>query len=185
MVSRRQIRIKVMQSIYAWYTTGDEPAETFELNLRDALEELRQLEKREGDKGDSRFMVALFYDTIKHAEQYEEYIKQQADNWELERMALMDRILLQMGICEILRFEDVPVKVTINEYLEISKRFSTPKSSKFINGVLDALHAGFRQHDMIHKSGRGLLDETPPRTAPQKRPRKTPPPRQDNPRNHD
>jgi transcription antitermination protein NusB len=176
-----------MQSIYAWYTTGDEPAETFEINLKDALEELRAMERQEGDKGDSRFMVTLFYETIKHAEEYDEYIKQQADNWELDRMALVDRILLQMGCCEMLCFADVPVKVTINEYLEVSKRFSTPKSSKFINGVLDGMHAVFREKDMIQKEGRGLLDETPQRPMPKRqRPRKSfPPQQQDNTRNND
>jgi N utilization substance protein B len=171
MVSRRQIRTKVMQAIYAWYTSGAEPGETFELNLKEALDELRQIEKREGDKGDSRFMVSLFFDTIKDHALYDEMITKKADNWELERIALVDRILLQMGICEISRFEEIPVKVTINEYLEISKKFSTPKSSKFINGILDGIHETLRSEGRIAKKGRGLLEETPPR-VPKNRPSK-------------
>lgn len=169
MVSRRQIRTKVMQSIYAWYTSGAEPAETFEINLKEALDELRAIERREGDKGDSRFLIALFFDTIRDHAIYDEMITQKADNWELERIALVDRILLQMGICEMVRFEEIPVKVTINEYLEISKKFSTPKSSKFINGILDGIHETLRNEGRIAKKGRGLLEETPQR-VPKNRP---------------
>lgn len=166
MISRRQIRIKVMQAIYAWYCTNEEPATTFDINLGDFAEELRDLERRKGDKGDSRLMMELYYDTIENHEAYDQLIQSKAENWELERIALVDRILMQMGISEMKHFEEIPIKVTINEYLEIAKKFSTPKSSKFINGILDSLYIQFKQGDEIHKSGRGLIEESLPKRRP-------------------
>jgi N utilization substance protein B len=68
-----------------------------------------------------------------------------------------------MGICEMLNFEEIPIKVTINEYLELAKTFSTPKSSKFINGILDSLYNDFKRTGLIQKRGRGLIDRTMPK----------------------
>jgi transcription antitermination protein NusB len=76
----------------------------------------------------------------------------------LERIALLDIILLKMAITELLQFQSIPVKVTLNEYIEISKQYSSPKSKIFINGLLDKLIVEFRQEDKIKKTGRGLLD---------------------------
>jgi N utilization substance protein B len=166
MISRRQIRIKVMQAIYAWYCTNEEPANTFDINLREFADEIRDFERRKGDKGDSRLLLELFYDTIKNHEAYDELIQSKAENWELERIALIDRILMQMGISEMTLFEEIPIKVTINEYLEIAKKYSTPKSSKFINGILDSLYIQFKQTDKIQKTGRGLIEETLPKRRP-------------------
>jgi transcription antitermination protein NusB len=166
MISRRQIRIKVMQAIYAWYCTGDEPATTFDINLKDFADDIREFERRKGDKGDSRLLMELFYDTIKNRDAYDQLIQSKAENWELERIALIDRILMQMGISEMTHFEEIPIKVTINEYLEIAKKFSTPKSSKFINGILDSLYIQFKQTDKILKTGRGLIEESLPKRKP-------------------
>ncbi len=152
-----------MQAIYAWYCTNEEPATTFDINLRDFADEIQDFERRKGDKGDLRLLTGLFYDTIKHHEDYDVLIQSKAENWELERIALIDRILMQMGISEMKNFEEIPIKVTINEYLEIAKKFSTPKSSKFINGILDSLYIQFKQDDQIQKSGRGLIEETLPK----------------------
>ncbi len=163
MISRRQIRIKVMQAIYAWYCTNEDPAQTFDMNLKDFADEIRDFERRKGDKGDSRLLMELFYSTIKNHEDYDVLIQSKAENWELERIALVDRILMQMGISEMTHFEEIPIKVTINEYLEIAKKFSTPKSSKFINGILDSLYIQFKKTDQIQKSGRGLIEETLPK----------------------
>ena len=188
MISRRQIRIKVMQAIYAWYCTGDEPALTFDINLKEFSDEIRDFERRKGDKGDARLLMEWFYDTIENGEAYDQLIQSKAENWELERIALIDRILMQMGISEMTHFEEIPIKVTINEYLEIAKKFSTPKSSKFINGILDSLYIQFKQSDKIQKSGRGLIEETLPKRrpggfgqGPTNGPRFQGPPRQDGP----
>ena len=155
-----------MQAIYAWYCTNEEPAITFDINLKDFADEIKEFERRKGDKGDSKLLMELFYDTISNRDAYDELIQSKAENWELDRIALIDRILMQMGISEMKHFEEIPIKVTINEYLEIAKKFSTPKSSKFINGILDSLYIQFKQSDQIQKSGRGLIDQTLPKRKP-------------------
>lgn len=157
-----------MQAVYAWYTSGYSPAEAFDHNLRDFAQEIHDNERQKGEEGDYRLLSTLFYVTIERHEEFDEYIQSKAENWELERIALIDRILMQMGICEMLTFEEIPIKVTINEYLEIAKKFSTPKSSKFINGILDSLYSEFKETGGINKSGRGLVEESTRRApAPQ------------------
>jgi len=159
MITRRQIRIRVMQAIYAMYSQ-DEPlaASVFDQLLKDYETEIRESEKSKDDDGDSRLLHTLYYDTIKNRLEYDQLILGKAQNWKLDRIAMVDRILLQMGISEMIEFEEIPVKVSINEYLEIAKKYSTPKSSKFINGILDTLHGELIQNGRIKKTGRGLLD---------------------------
>lgn len=164
-----------MQAIYAWYCTGDEPGQTFDINLKEFADEIREHERQKGDKGDLRLLMELFYETIKSHQEYDKLIESKAENWELDRIALIDRILMQMGICEMLRFPEIPIKVSINEYLEVAKKFSTPKSSKFINGILDSLYLDFKNVGSIQKAGRGLIEESIPKGMPdmikKKRPR--------------
>ncbi len=93
---------------------------------------------------------------LNEVELSKEYIDK-TPNWDVERIAEIDTIILKMAICELLKFPSVPIKVTLNEYLEIAKEYSTPKSSIFINGVLDNLVKEFQANDKIRKSGRGLL----------------------------
>ncbi len=78
-------------------------------------------------------------------------------NWDKERIADLDTILIKMAICEFLKFPSIPVKVTINEYLEIAKEYSTPKSSIFINGILDKLSKEYKEDGKLNKIGRGLM----------------------------
>lgn len=163
-----------MQAIYAWYATGDTPGESFDINLKEFADQIRDFERQKGDKGDSRLLMELFYETIKNHQEFDKLIESKAENWELDRIALLDRILMQMGICEMLRFSEIPIKVSINEYLEIAKKFSTPKSSKFINGILDSLYLDFKNNGRIKKAGRGLIEESIPKGMPEdkrKRPR--------------
>ncbi len=152
-----------MQAIYAWYCTDYQPAKTFEYNLEEYAEKIRSQEQSNGDKGDLRLLTGLFYNTIDRQDELDRMIQAKAENWELERIALLDRILMQMGICEMLSFPEIPIKVTINEYLEIAKKFSTPKSSKFINGILDSLYVELKSSGNIEKRGRGLIEESVPR----------------------
>jgi len=156
-----------MQAVYAWYCTDYHPAQTFEYNLEEFADDIRAHERQKGDKGDLRLLTDLFYATIERREEFDELIQRKAENWELDRIALLDRILMQMGICEMLIFEEIPIKVTINEYLEIAKKFSTPKSSKFINGILDSLYIEMKEGGDIQKRGRGLIEESIPRGRPQ------------------
>jgi N utilization substance protein B len=86
-------------------------------------------------------------------------ISKKTQNWEPDRIAMMDTLLMKMAIAEFINFTSVPVKVTINEYLEISKEFSTPKSNSFINGILDKILYELKAENKIKKVGRGLIDE--------------------------
>ena len=108
---------------------------------------------------DSKFVEDLFAYTLRNNKEYHELIAERTKNWESERIALMDTILMKMAICELMNFPSIPVKVTINEYLDLSKDYSTPKSNSFINGILDKILGDLKRTDSIHKIGRGLIDE--------------------------
>lgn len=107
---------------------------------------------------DESFMRELLRKTIIHEGEYSKDIAERTKNWEVERIALTDIILMKMALTEILYFPSVPVKVSINEYIEISKDYSTPKSKTFINGVVDSLVNDYRSADKIKKTGRGLME---------------------------
>jgi len=109
------------------------------------------------DDEDKSFAAELFTKTVNNSESYAEEIKIRTKNWDSERLAAMDAVLLKMAICEFLEFPSIPVKVTINEYLEIAKEYSTPKSSVFINGILDKIVSEFKADGKLNKSGRGLM----------------------------
>lgn len=109
------------------------------------------------DEEDKEFVTHLFRRTIlNESDLAKEYIDK-TPNWDAERIAEIDTIILKMAICEFLKFPSIPVKVTINEYLEIAKEYSTPKSSIFINGILDNLVKEFQLSNKLNKAGRGLL----------------------------
>ena len=80
-----------------------------------------------------------------------ELIKPKLKNWDAERIALLDMILMEMGVCELLYFETIPTKVTINEYIDLAKAYSTPQSGHFVNGILDNIHKELLSQDKIHK----------------------------------
>src|ERR1700743_2251588 len=108
---------------------------------------------------DRDFIVNLFQECIRHDAEYQEMISKKTQNWEPERIAMMDTLLMKMAIAEFINLNSIPVKVTINEYLEISKEFSTPKSNSFINGILDKILYELKADNIIKKVGRGLIEE--------------------------
>jgi len=108
-------------------------------------------------KEDKKFIVELFKKTIAQSDKLEDLIRSKTKNWELERIALTDIILIKMAMIELMQFPSIPVKVTMNEYIELSKLFSTPKSKMFINGLLDKLAEDLKKEKKIKKKGRGLL----------------------------
>ncbi|MGN6640372.1 MAG: transcription antitermination factor NusB [Mucilaginibacter sp.] len=108
---------------------------------------------------DREFIINLFEQCIRHDAEYQEMIGKKTQNWEPDRIAMMDTLLMKMAITEFVNFNSIPVKVTINEYLEISKEFSTPKSNSFINGILDKILYELKAGNVIKKTGRGLIDE--------------------------
>ncbi|SMG50899.1 NusB antitermination factor [Marivirga sericea] len=107
---------------------------------------------------DSEFFKDLFQYTIHNDEEYEKIISDFAQNWATERIAAVDMIILKMAVAEMLNFPSIPVKVTINEYIELSKNYSTQKSKQFVNGLLDKISISLEKEDRIKKSGRGLID---------------------------
>ena len=127
--------------------------------------QLRQLEKGAGieipelykDLEDRDFVRDLFRKTLLNEPELATYYVDKTPNWDTERIAEVDTIILKMAICEFLKFPSIPVKVTINEYLEIAKEYSTPKSSIFINGILDGLVKELQASGKLNKAGRGLM----------------------------
>ena len=109
------------------------------------------------DKDDEDFVSDLFKKTMLHQHKFEEEIAQKTPNWETDRIADIDMILIKMAITEFVHFPSIPIRVTINEYIEISKDYSTQKSSYFINGVLDKISKEYLLDKKIEKIGRGLL----------------------------
>lgn len=107
---------------------------------------------------DSDYVIALLGKTIRNTTEYQKLISEKTKNWESDRIALMDTLLMRLAICELVNFPSIPVKVTINEYIEISKVFSTLKSNTFINGILDKILNDLNQQGRIQKAGRGLRD---------------------------
>ena len=108
---------------------------------------------------DKKYVKRLFRKAILNREEYRKLIEQYAKNWEIERIAFFDILILQTAIAEVIEFTSIPTKVTFNEYLEIAKFYSTEKSSIFINGLLDKIVSHLKDNNMIKKSGRGLVGE--------------------------
>ena len=111
------------------------------------------------EEEDREFVTKLFEKTILHADEYMEMVKDNISNWDYERLALMDKILIFMAMTEFCEFHSIPVKVTINEYIEISKFYSTPESRRFVNGMLDRLSTMLKEEGKLVKTGLGLVDK--------------------------
>lgn len=110
------------------------------------------------DEEDREYATLLFKKTVLNETEFAKEYIDKTPNWDVDRIAEMDTILLKMAICELLKFPSIPVKVTINEFLEIAKEYSTPKSSIFINGILDNLVKNYQSTGRMNKSGRGLME---------------------------
>ena len=109
------------------------------------------------DKEDKTFGFKLMKATSDNYEVYNAEIISKTKNWDKDRIAKIDFVLLQMAICEFQEFPSIPTKVTINEYIELAKEYSTPKSNVFINGVLDKIVKDYRNQKTLNKKGRGLM----------------------------
>jgi len=108
---------------------------------------------------DEKYVRILLRKSILNSEKNSALIDAHTTNWEVERIALMDKLVMQLAITELEEFPEVPVKVTLNEYIEIAKEYSTAKSSTFVNGILDKIVKEMRAGGTINKSGRGLIGE--------------------------
>jgi transcription antitermination protein NusB len=107
---------------------------------------------------DRDFIVNLLQKTIAFDDDYQKLISDKTKNWEAERIAIIDILLMKLALTELIHFPGIPVKVSMNEYIEIAKEFSTPKSNLFINGILDKILAELKSSNKIRKSGRGLIE---------------------------
>ncbi|HYC85390.1 MAG TPA: transcription antitermination factor NusB [Chryseosolibacter sp.] len=107
---------------------------------------------------DKEFIETLYNTAINLTGKHRELIASNTRNWEVERLPLTDRIILEMAIAELISFQNIPVKVSINEYIELAKTYSTPKSRQFINGILDVIAKELQDSGELKKSGRGLID---------------------------
>jgi N utilization substance protein B len=117
------------------------------------------LQKELKDADDHEFVKTLFRKTLLNQKEFVDLIKKFSQNWDLERVAFMDIVLMQIALTEITEFPGIPVKVTLNEYIEIAKHYSTPKSGLFINGILDKIVSSLKVEGKIVKQGRGLLGD--------------------------
>ena len=145
-LTRRHLREKALQVLYAFKLT------------KDPIDQIKDLQFDDLDKKDDRkFCDDLIRLTIENDEYYEEIITKIVDNWDMERIALIDSIIIKMCLTEFFHFEDIPPKVSINESIDIAKDFSTRNSGKFVNGVLDAILEKLDKENKIIKRGKGLV----------------------------
>jgi len=128
MKTRREAREWALKALYAYDLSG---------NPLDLV--IQQLLPQNADEANTQFALDLVKKTLEKLEAIDEVIRRHAEKWDLSRIAVLDRLILRQSICELLYFNDIPPKVTINEAIEIAKKYSTEKSDKFVNGILDAV----------------------------------------------
>ncbi len=152
--NRRLVRERAMQALYAYeigHNVGGESIDFLASRLvyPEFSAHLELLD----------FAQKLMLRVFNHATEVDALITSLAENWDFQRIAPIDKVLLRIGITEMLYFPEIPTKASINEAIEIAKRFSTDKSGLFLNGVLDAALSKLRSEGRLNKSGRGLLEE--------------------------
>ena len=109
------------------------------------------------DENHLEFTRELVRECVHHEKELTELIEEKSQNWDFERIAMIDRLILQMALAEFLYFPSIPPKVTINEYVEMAKNYSTPKSKTFVNGILDKTLKDLKEQGKIRKSARGMM----------------------------
>lgn len=109
------------------------------------------------DPATCEFAERLFRTTLDTVEEADAIIEKHAENWEIHRIAAIDRSLLRMATTELLKFEEIPPKVSVDEAIEIAKKYSTPRSGTFVNGVIDAILLDLHDQGRLNKTGRGLI----------------------------
>jgi transcription antitermination protein NusB len=150
--NRRIIREKTLQVLYAYELNGEGLTTLSNGILTDLT-----------SQSDIDFAKQLINKVVANTRDLDGKIQERVANWEMDRIALIDRILLRIGIAELYYFPDIPPKVTINEVIEIAKDYSTSNSNKFINGILDAILSDLKKSGQLKKIGRGLIEESLPK----------------------
>lgn len=139
-----------MQALYAYEISG----ESVESVIENIVSELKK------HKESFDFARTLILKVVETSKELDQMIKERVKNWEFNRLAVIDKVILRIGICELLYFDDIPPKVSINEAIEIARTFSTEKSDKFVNGVLDSVLDDLRSSGRLKKTGRGLVESS-------------------------
>lgn len=149
MLNRRAAREAALQAIYAVELGGN--------TTQDAIKNIIK-ERLKDDTDGVKFAEKLLLLTVDQKKDFDQIISGHINNWDVNRLATIDKLILRMAICELLNFEQVPTKVSINEAIELAKNFSTRKSGKFVNGILDSVLQEFISDDKITKKGKGLIE---------------------------
>lgn len=151
MQNRRAAREAALKSLYAIEVGSNTPQDATKQIIKPSLKD---------DHDSFKFAEKLFLVTVDHSEEYDKIIDDHIKNWEVHRLATIDKLILRMAISELLLFEEIPTKVSINEAIELAKRYSTRKSGNFVNGILDATLTHLKKENKINKKGRGLIEES-------------------------
>ena len=151
MLNRREAREAILQSLYS--------VEVGKNTTQEATKHILKY-KITDDRDTLKFSERLLLITVDNRDEYDEIIAKHINNWEVNRLAIIDKLILRMAICELLNFEEIPTKVSINEAIELAKLYSTRKSSKFVNGILDAVLNDLNEQERIKKTGRGLIENS-------------------------
>lgn len=151
MQNRRAAREAALKSLYAVEVGNNSTQDVTKQVIKSSLK---------NDRDSIKFAEKLFLVTVDHASEHDEIIDEHIKNWEVHRLAIIDKLILRMAISELLLFEEIPTKVSINEAIELAKKYSTRKSGNFVNGILDAALTHLKKENKINKKGRGLIEES-------------------------
>lgn len=149
MINRRKAREAALRAIYAIEVGSNTPAEVTQQIVKVVLQD---------DSDGIAFAKEVIMHTNDHKMEFDELISKHIKNWDVDRLAMVDKLILRMAITEFLYFEQIPTKVTMNEAIELAKSYSTRKSGTFVNGILDAILNDLNKAGLIKKKGRGLIE---------------------------
>lgn len=151
MSNRRVAREAALKSLYAVEVGNNSTQQVTNVIIKTALKD---------DTDSVKFAEKLLLITVDNAEEHDKIIDKHIKNWEVDRLAIIDKLILRMALTELLFFKEVPTKVSINEAIELAKKYSTRKSGNFVNGILDAALTYLKNENKIEKKGRGLIEES-------------------------
>ncbi|WP_234572239.1 transcription antitermination factor NusB [Rhodohalobacter sp. 614A] len=151
MSNRRVAREAALKSLYAVEVGNNSTQQVTNVIIKTALKD---------DTDSVKFAEKLLLITVDNAEEHDRIIDKHIKNWEVDRLAIIDKLILRMALTELLFFKEVPTKVSINEAIELAKKYSTRKSGNFVNGILDAALTYLKNENKIEKKGRGLIEES-------------------------
>lgn len=151
MSNRRVAREAALKSLYAVEVGSNSTQQVTNVIIKPALKD---------DTDSIKFAERLLLVTVDNAEEHDKIIDRHIKNWEVGRLAIIDKLILRMALSELLFFKEVPTKVSINEAIELAKKYSTRKSGNFVNGILDAAFTHLKNENKIEKKGRGLIEES-------------------------